>query len=327
MDTIKISEGGVGGVDKLYKEGLKMQNSNGRIKITWVSIDMVLPNPFNPRKDHTAETEYLQKIIDKWGWRESLGVYRKGEYFILLKGHRRWYAAKQLGYKEVPVIIQDKPETVEMEIGLMADDQAAHVDWTKYEWAKFYYNIWEELNKPTIAELARITGKDKDFLKESIRVFEYFPRYEIETKLENKTYYISTLFRIARWLDRFKEVKPELFQSLTGDIIRKLMLEKYERNRISQTDLAGDLFIEKATNEQIRMFLTSKDMSIKQAQTLLGVEKDSTKGKWQSDMQKIALLIKNMSDIMPKNDEQRIMFIKWLDMLSLEIKKKKKDIA
>lgn len=40
--------------------------------LSWVNIDLVIPNPMNPRRDQSIETEQMQGILKSKGWAEAI---------------------------------------------------------------------------------------------------------------------------------------------------------------------------------------------------------------------------------------------------------------
>lgn len=79
------------------------------VKIHWVPINDVLPNPANPRKISEAKVdELMQSIQDLPEMMEYrfLVVDRYTGY--LLGGNQRWTAAKRLGYDTIPVAYSDE---------------------------------------------------------------------------------------------------------------------------------------------------------------------------------------------------------------------------
>lgn len=145
-------------------------------RMEWVNIDRVLPNPANPRKDYSVKSKEMQRIIKSKGWQEGITCYQKGEYYIILSGHRRWYAAKQLGIKEVPLFIVRAPETVAEELDRLGSVQGGQVDWSPYELAKYTFDLWEKTNKISYAMLAKKLGITKNITVARIRVYQYYQK-------------------------------------------------------------------------------------------------------------------------------------------------------
>ena len=81
------------------------------IKIVNVPINQIKPAKYNPRKWDNQQIEALKASIQKFGIVDPLIVNiapkRTG---TLIGGHFRWYVAKELGYKQVPVVYVNIPD-------------------------------------------------------------------------------------------------------------------------------------------------------------------------------------------------------------------------
>ena len=82
-----------------------MERESERLRIEYVRIDELQPDPFNPRRMPHAEMEALTRSIREFGLVDPL-VVRKEDNSII-GGHQRLLAAKRLGYEEVPVVYVD----------------------------------------------------------------------------------------------------------------------------------------------------------------------------------------------------------------------------
>lgn len=72
-------------------------------------IDEVIPYEKNPRKN-SKTVELLCKVIPKVGFNVPLVIDKNN---VIVKGHARWLAAKQLGMELVPCVVTDAdPEAV-----------------------------------------------------------------------------------------------------------------------------------------------------------------------------------------------------------------------
>jgi len=84
-----------------------------------VKISKIEPNREQPRT-HFDEDSLLELAdsIKQFGVLQPLLVQKKGDFYEIIAGERRWRAAKLAGVKEVPVIIKDytKQEIVEISI-------------------------------------------------------------------------------------------------------------------------------------------------------------------------------------------------------------------
>ena len=75
--------------------------------ILQVRLSQVVPNQSQPRK--IFEEEGLEKLADsirQYGILQPLLVKKKGRYYEIIAGERRWRAARIAGLKEVPVILK-----------------------------------------------------------------------------------------------------------------------------------------------------------------------------------------------------------------------------
>jgi ParB family chromosome partitioning protein len=243
-----------------------------RAGVKWVPIDMVVPNPLNPRRNDAIKTEEMQEILRRRGWEEPLTVYRKGKVYVILAGHRRRYAAKEAGMKEIPVYEVEAPENHQEEIERIASLQRGRVDWTPYEWAKFTYERWIAWSKPNYSAFSKVINIDATRIKEYITVFEYYPRIEVEHKLENGSLNMTNLAATANFIGKMEQYQPNLVEDMSKDLIRQTMISKMERGLVGHRDFRGN-FLEVASKEDIMAFLTSSTMTLKEAQEPYGTTK------------------------------------------------------
>ena len=75
------------------------------LAVTYVPIETINPNEYNPRKHTKEQMEQLKTSIERFGMVDPLICNNaKGRENTLIAGHFRLEVAKTLGYKEVPVI-------------------------------------------------------------------------------------------------------------------------------------------------------------------------------------------------------------------------------
>lgn len=73
------------------------------LKIDYVSIDSISPYENNAKKHPREQIEQIKASMQEFGNIDPIGIWH-GE---IVEGHGRYEAAKQLGYKTVPVIRLD----------------------------------------------------------------------------------------------------------------------------------------------------------------------------------------------------------------------------
>src|SRR6266404_6381211 len=94
--------------------------------IMW-PIDHIEPYKDNPRKIRQPAINTVATSIEQYGWRQPIVIDKNG---VIIVGHVRWLAAKQLGLDHVPVHVAEglTPEQVR---GYRIMDNRCHenTDW------------------------------------------------------------------------------------------------------------------------------------------------------------------------------------------------------
>ena len=117
-------------------------------KIIWdkmelVDINSITPHPKNPHRITDKDIDTVKASIKKFGFIQPIVV---GKDNVIRVGHTRWQAAKQLDYKQVPVIVLDVPNldallaidnlthNTAWEMDLLADliTTETDIDWTDF---------------------------------------------------------------------------------------------------------------------------------------------------------------------------------------------------
>lgn len=76
-----------------------------QLKIEYLKINDLKPYERNTRKHEEHDVDQIAKSIEKYGFSDPIGVW--GKQNIIVEGHGRLMAAKQLGMESVPVIHLD----------------------------------------------------------------------------------------------------------------------------------------------------------------------------------------------------------------------------
>jgi DNA modification methylase len=92
-------------------------------EIKIVDIDSIIPSPKNNNKHSEEQKKQLKKIIKANGFRSPLTISNRSGF--LVKGHLRLEAAKELGFKELPVMYQDYDSEALEYADLTADNAIA----------------------------------------------------------------------------------------------------------------------------------------------------------------------------------------------------------
>lgn len=162
-------------IPKIDEEELKIvnknnnnkKNSNGIIEIKLTEIE---PNRSQPRKAFNEDALIeLSDSIKQYGVIQPLVVQKKGEYYEIIAGERRWRAAKLAGIKKVPVIIKDYSEQEVVEIALIENIQRE--DLNPIEEAMAYKRLLTEYNLKQ-DQVAERVSKSRTAVTNSMRLLK-----------------------------------------------------------------------------------------------------------------------------------------------------------
>ena len=85
-----------------------------------IKITQIEPNQSQPRKQFDEDAlQELADSIKQYGVLEPLIVTKKGKFYEIIAGERRWRAARMVGIKEIPVVIREYTDREIMEISLI----------------------------------------------------------------------------------------------------------------------------------------------------------------------------------------------------------------
>ena len=135
-----------------------------------IKINLIEPNKSQPRKQFDEEAlQELSDSIKKYGVLEPLIVTKKGDYYEIIAGERRWRAARMAGIKEVPVVIRDYTDKEIMEISLIENIQRE--DLNPIEEAEAYESLISEYNLMQ-EEVAERESKSRSTITNSLRLLK-----------------------------------------------------------------------------------------------------------------------------------------------------------
>jgi ParB family transcriptional regulator, chromosome partitioning protein len=296
---------------------LNKVNPNSRPNVEWVSIEEVLPNPLNPRKNDAIRTEEMQGIIKKRGWEEPLTVYKKGKIYVVLAGHRRLYAARQAKVKQLPVFIVDAPQTHQEEIERIASLQSGRVDWTPFEWARFTYERWIAWGQPNLRSFAREINLTFHQVKNYVTVLNYFPIYEIESGLKNGALTLSALDALHDWIQSLKKHHPNIIETLTEEMIRKVLIEKLESKMATRETLRRAEFLSKAEESLVKEFILNKGFNLQHGLEMVKI--DLNKKSFHGSIISINMLKNTVTNIDPVTKDEATKAVDALTTLQKDI--------
>jgi len=137
--------------------------SIGKIKIA-----SIRPNKMQPRKKFDLEKlKELQKSIKEKGIIQPIIVRPREDGFELIAGERRFRAAKDLGYTEIPAIIKNVNDADSLEMALIENIQREELN--PVEEANAYMELIEKF-KFSQDNISKAVGKDKSTISNTIRL-------------------------------------------------------------------------------------------------------------------------------------------------------------
>ena len=159
-------------------------NINARPAVDEVDIDLIAPNPEQPRTIFDAEAlKELSESIREHGIIQPLIVSRPaaasgGAPFQLIAGERRLLAARQAGLKRVPVIVKEASPQALLELALVENLQRQ--DLGALEEASAFKRLGDEF-KLTQEAIATRVGRSRSSVANSLRLLSLSE--EIQTSL------------------------------------------------------------------------------------------------------------------------------------------------
>ena len=135
-----------------------------------IKISKIEPNREQPRRNF--EEDALLELADsirQFGVLQPLLVQKKGDYYEIIAGERRWRAAKLAGLKEVPVIIKDYTKQEVVEIALIENIQRENLN--PIEEAMAYKRLLTEFNLKQ-DEVAERVSKSRTAVTNSMRLLK-----------------------------------------------------------------------------------------------------------------------------------------------------------
>jgi len=142
--------------------------------ITYINIDCIRPNPYQPRKQfNKAALEELSESIKQYGVIQPINVRKiSSNAYELVAGERRLRAAKMADLKEMPAIIINIDDNNSAVMALIENLQRE--DLSYMEEAEGYHNLITE-HGFTQEELAQKIGKSQSTIANKIRLLKLPP--------------------------------------------------------------------------------------------------------------------------------------------------------
>lgn len=146
-----------------------------------VKLSRIQPDPDQPRKNFDEEKlNELADSIRTYGMISPIVVKKRGAFYEIVAGERRWRAARIAGLKEIPVVIKEVDEKTSRELSIIENIQRD--DLNAVEEARAYQSLIEEYGL-TQEEVAARVAKNRSTITNSLRLLKLEP--EILTLLQD----------------------------------------------------------------------------------------------------------------------------------------------
>lgn len=152
----------------------KQEKKDDVKNITYLNIDLVRPNPYQPRKQFAkGALEELRESIAQYGVIQPINVRRiSPNHYELVAGERRLRAAIMAGMTEIPAIIINITDNDSAVLALIENLQREDLNYM--EEAEGYNNLINE-HGFTQEELAQKIGKSQSTVANKIRLLRLSP--------------------------------------------------------------------------------------------------------------------------------------------------------
>ena len=153
--------------ERKLPEGISV-DENGQL---WLNVDLLKPNPHQPRKEFDEEA--LQELADsirEHGILQAITVEDSGDgYFYIIAGERRTRAARIANLSEVPVQLRKYSDQKKLEIALIENIQRENLN--PIEEAEAYYQLME-ISGLSQEQVAARVGKNRSTVANAIRLLK-----------------------------------------------------------------------------------------------------------------------------------------------------------
>lgn len=144
--------------------------------VVQVDINKIEPNKDQPRKQFDEKSlDELADSIKQHGMIQPIVVVKKGNYYEIIAGERRWRAARKAGMKKVPVLVKDYEEKDILKIALIENVQRENLNPIEearaYEELKNSHGLKQE-------EIAASVSKSRAAVANSMRLLKLDERVQ-----------------------------------------------------------------------------------------------------------------------------------------------------
>ena len=222
-----------------------------------MKLSMIEPNREQPRR--MFEEDSLLELADsikQFGVLQPLLVHKKGDYYEIIAGERRWRAAKLAGMKEIPVIIREYTEQQAVEIALIENIQRENLN--PIEEAMAFRRLLEEFSLKQ-DEIAERVSKSRTAVTNSMRLLKLDSRVQqmiIDDMIS--TGHARTLLAIEDGEKQYVLANKIFDEKLSVRETEKLIKELKKPKKEKEKTVIKNDFIYRDSEEKLKSMMGTK---------------------------------------------------------------------
>ena len=204
-----------------------------------ISPDDIMPNPENPRMIFREnDMRELRESIREVGIRVPISVYKEYNKYVLLDGERRWRCAIKLNLKQMPALVQPKPNRLE-NLLMMFNIHNVRVQWDllpmAYKLRDIKKMLEEDGKHASPKHLSGITGLSISTVNRALELIELPQKYqdvllkETEKPREKQDVTADLFIEINKAYRVVEKYVPEVTQKIPREKFVDSMYLKYKQ--------------------------------------------------------------------------------------------------
>lgn len=210
-----------------------IEDNNFNNQIIEMDINKIQPDKSQPRKSFNDETlEELASSIKNVGIISPIIVKKKGEFYQIISGERRFRAAKKLKLKKIPIIIKEYDDLQSLEVSLIENIQRENLNPIE---EALTYKVFQEKFNLNQEQIAEKVGKNRATIANSMRLL----------KLDNRVQTFVIELRLSQ--GHARALLPIEDMDIQFELSEKIIEEQYS---VRQTEELVKKILEQKTEEK-----------------------------------------------------------------------------
>lgn len=222
-----------------------------------VKVSEIEPNREQPRKNFEEDSLLeLADSIRQFGVIQPLIVKKRGDYYEIIAGERRWRAAKLAGIKEIPVIIKEYSDQEIVEISLIENIQRENLN--PIEEAMAFQRLLTEFSLKQ-DELAERVSKSRTAVTNAVRLLKLDDRVQqmlIDEKIT--TGHARALLALENKDEQYALATKIFDEKLSVRDVERIMQKKQEEKKVKKSREIPNSFIYHDIEEKMKSILGTK---------------------------------------------------------------------